>query len=101
MTTLQQGARVMRSSKGNRPDGPWIILGDLTHQNGRYLLAHEAHGPHPAWVTVEAYPSQLEILEAAPAPCPGCGSHSPAHFSVRVGTEIPARFTPCPWEVAS
>jgi hypothetical protein len=30
--------------------------------------------------------------------CPGCGSVNHLHFWVRVGTEIPAKLVPCPFE---
>lgn len=88
MTTLTRGTRVMRHGFKEKPTGPWVVLQDITDQRGTYVLGHEQHGPTPAWVTVQAYPSQLEVLEGpnvwiwqdgkpiltARPDCPTCGS---------------------------
>lgn len=58
------GARVMRASAGNAPDGPWIVRTDLRDQRGTWLLEHPEY---PATrtacaVTVQAWPESLEVV---------------------------------------
>lgn len=81
--------------------GHFVYSHKQTCGDGFYACTRCGHtiGWETYWPTVtgDREPAIIaDRLATVPRRCSGCGSQNALHFSVRVGDEIPARFTTCP-----